>query len=67
MPGGELTFNRATTVIVTWKKLSRRYELLSKALGVKLWFFADSATRTLSPNSSVTVREYAQRERAPAF
>jgi glycosyltransferase involved in cell wall biosynthesis len=43
MPGGELTFNRATTVIVTWKKVSRRYELLSKALGVKLWFFADNA------------------------
>jgi len=35
-------FKRATTVIVAWKKLSRRSELLSKALRAKLWFFPDN-------------------------
>lgn len=43
MSGGEITFNSATTAIVTWKKIGRRYKLLAKVLGVKLWFFADSA------------------------
>ena len=32
-------FDRTAIAIVVWKKSSRRSELLSKALGVKLWFF----------------------------
>lgn len=33
---------RSTTVIVAWKGLSRRSELLSKALDAKIWFFPDN-------------------------
>lgn len=36
------TFERAATVIIAWRKLSRRSELLSKALDAKLWFFSDN-------------------------
>jgi hypothetical protein len=32
----------ATIAIIAWKKLSRRSELLAKALDSKLWFFADN-------------------------
>jgi hypothetical protein len=32
----------AAIVVVAWKKLSRRSELLSKVLEAKLWFFSDS-------------------------
>jgi hypothetical protein len=35
------TFRGATTIIA-WKRLSRRSELLSKALGAQLWFFSDN-------------------------
>lgn len=34
--------NHASTTIVAWKKLSRRSELLAKALNAKLWFFPDN-------------------------
>jgi glycosyltransferase involved in cell wall biosynthesis len=37
-----ITSDRAATVIIAWKKLSRRSELLSKALDAKLWFFSDN-------------------------
>jgi len=33
---------QATTAIIAWKKLSRRSELLAKALDAKLWFFSDN-------------------------
>jgi hypothetical protein len=33
--------DRAMIVAVAWKRLSRRSELMSKALGAKLWFFPD--------------------------
>ena len=33
----------STTVIIAWKGLSRRSELLSEALNAKLWFFPDGA------------------------
>ncbi len=32
---------QTTTAIIAWKKLSRRSELLAKALDAKLWFFSD--------------------------
>jgi glycosyltransferase involved in cell wall biosynthesis len=31
--------NHASTIVIAWKKLSRRSELLAKALNTELWFF----------------------------
>jgi glycosyltransferase involved in cell wall biosynthesis len=40
--GFNLMQNKNSTVIVVWRKLSRRSELLAEALNAKLWFFKDN-------------------------